>query len=116
MGDEQEYLTKAEAATRGDISEATIQRDRRAGRLPHHIYRSDGTLLIPVADLVAAGRLAPDGAPRAAATPGAPLGAPTSGGAEIDGLRLELAVLSARAAQLADEVTWLRALVAAGAR
>ena len=110
MAGQRTHYTKAEAAVACKVSEATIQRDHREGRLPGAYYGENGALLIPVADLVAAGRLSVEELTSGAAE----LTLAGRIGEDLAALRAELAAARARAEALAEEVGWLRGVVASG--
>jgi transposase len=56
---EAKYLTREEAAAVTGCSIDTLRRDQRMNKFPNVRTRRDGVVEIPVADLVAAGRLDP---------------------------------------------------------
>lgn len=86
------WVTQQEAAALCGLSYDTIRRRRRNGRLPRSRERADGSVELPVADLVAAGLLDPTAA-------GADVGEiATRSRAERDltAARQDLAVLAAK--------------------
>jgi len=109
-------LTRREAAAACGVSEDTLRRDQRMGRLPHTRSSSDGAVLYAIADLVALGRLDPRSG-------GAGEAAEAGGRARVERelatARTELAVAQARITHLSawierteTEVAFLRSLCA----
>jgi hypothetical protein len=108
------YVTRKEAAALCGVHSDTIRRDEKRGALPNVRERTDGTTEIPVADLVAAGRLDPvaarDGVEDIAVRHRAER--------DLVAARQELAVANARITGLTDElarqdaeITFLRKLL-----
>ncbi len=111
---ENRYLTRREAAAASGCHPDTIRRAEAAGRLPNRRTRSDGSIEIPVSDLVAAGLLDP-----VAAGDGLPeLVARTRTERDLLEARQQVALEQARVAGLDtlldrahEEITFLRSLV-----
>ena len=104
---EPRYLTKAQVADVTGKSAATIQRYNRDGRFPRARYAPDGTLEIPVTDLVAAELLDPlhafdvDSLAEASRTE-----------RELHDTKTRLAVAEARLDAATAELAFLRSLLA----
>lgn len=105
------YVTKAEAAVLCGRSASAIQRHRREECFPNHRYAEDGTLEIPVSDLVAAGLLDPTEDAEI-------LLGRTRAERDLVDLRQQAAVAAERAAALearlaaaTDEIAFLRSLL-----
>ena len=105
------YLTQRDAAAVCSVSADTIRRHRRHGRLPNSTLRDDGTVLVAVSDLVAAGLLA-----LSAATSVGELVSQGRMDKELTSLRIQLAVAVARNEEMAARVRFLEHLVKAGGR
>ena len=110
------FLTRREAAAACGVSEDTLRRDQRLGRLPHTRSGADGAVLYAVADLVALGRLDPRSGGTGEA---AEVGGRARAERELAAARAELAVAQARIADLSawierteGEVAFLRSLLA----
>ncbi|HVX23312.1 MAG TPA: helix-turn-helix domain-containing protein [Acidimicrobiales bacterium] len=109
------FLTRREAAAACGVSEDTLRRDQRSGKLPHTRSGADGAVLYAVADLVALGRLDP----RSGAGEPVEVGGRVRAERELAAARAELAAAQARIAGLSawierteGEVAFLRSLLA----
>lgn len=111
---EHAYLNRKEAAAACGCHVDTIRRAEASGKLPNCRRRDDGTVEIPVADLVAAGLLDP----LAAAGPIEEVATRSRTERDLAATRQELAVSRAEVAALVqrlaraeDEVAFLRRLL-----
>jgi hypothetical protein len=96
----QDDLTQRAAADLCSVHRDTIRRRRRQGELPNSRQRSDGTVEVAVADLVAAGLLDPLAAPDVVQQ----LPSGSRAALELTVARMELAVTAERLAQLTDRL------------
>lgn len=103
-----DLLTMKDAADLCDVSRDTIKRDLRDGKYPNAIQSGGpgGPWLIPVGDLVAAGRHTPTSDEDALEVVRA-----RRADRDLTLLRERLAAAEARAERAEDEVTYLRRLL-----